>query len=80
MVRMSIGNRKHVKTCLRIVLDGLQSLKQIEAISGESPLASVKHSERRRLTSECGYSPPWENFVNSGAHGNLFDVLIFTAQ
>ena len=24
---------------------------------GESPLVSVKHSERGRLTSECGYSP-----------------------
>ena len=27
---------------------------------GESPLASVKHSERRRLTSEWGYSPAWK--------------------
>ena len=65
---------------LRIVLDGFQSLKQAEAISGKLPLASVKHSEGRRLTSECGYSPAWENFVNSGAHENLFDVLVFTAQ
>ena len=24
---------------------------------GKSPLASVKHSKRGRLTSECGYSP-----------------------
>ena len=28
--------------------------------SGESPLVSMKHSERRRLTSECGYSPAWK--------------------
>ena len=27
---------------------------------GESPLVSVKHSERRRLTSKCGYLPAWE--------------------
>ena len=77
---MSIRKQETCKMHLRIVLDGLQSLKQTEAISGESPLVSVKHSERRRLTSECGYLPAWENFVNSGAHGNLFDVLIFTVQ
>ena len=77
---MSIRKQETCKTCLRIVLDGLQSLKQTEVISGELPLVSVKHSERRRLTSECGYSPAWENFMNSGACGNLFDGLIFTAQ
>ena len=77
---MSIRKQETCETCLRIVLDGLQSLKQTEVISGELPLASVKHSERRRLTSKCGYLPAWENFVNSGVHGNLFDVLIFTAQ
>ena len=27
---------------------------------GESPLVSVKHSERERLTSECGYLPAWK--------------------
>ena len=27
---------------------------------GELPLASVKHSERGRLTGECGYSPAWK--------------------
>ena len=27
---------------------------------GESPLVSVKHSERGRLTSEDGYSPAWK--------------------
>ena len=75
-----LENRKHVKTHLRIVLDGPQSLKQAEAISGESPLVGVKHSEWRRLTSECGYLPAWENFMNSGACESLFDVLVFTVQ
>ena len=27
---------------------------------GKLPLVSVKHSERGRLTSECGYSPAWK--------------------
>ena len=30
---------------------------------GNSPLVSVKHSERGRLTSECGYLPAWENLM-----------------
>ena len=63
------------KTCLTIILDGPLNLKQTEVISGELPLVSVKHSEWRRLTSECGYSPAWENFVNDSMHENLFDVF-----
>ena len=27
---------------------------------GKSPLVSVKHSERGRLTSKCGYLPAWK--------------------
>ena len=77
---MSIEKRETCEMHLRVVLEGLQSLEQTEAISGESPLASVKCSERRRLTSECGYSPAWENFMNRSACENLFDVLVFTAQ
>ena len=68
------------KTHLTVILDCLQHLKQTEVISGESPLVSVKHSEWRRLTSECGYSPAWENFMNGSARETLFDVLVFTVQ
>ena len=77
---MSIKKQETCEMHLRVVLEGLQSLEQTEAISGESPLVSVECSERRRLTSECGYSPAWENFMNSGAHKNLFGDLIFTVQ
>ena len=38
---------------------GPQGFEHAES-GGESPLASVKHSERGRLTSECGYSPAWK--------------------
>ena len=45
----------------RIVLDGLQDLEhKNRVIGGESPLVSVEHSKRGRLTSKCGYSPAWK--------------------
>ena len=77
---MSIRKWETCETHLRVVLEGLQSLEQTEVISGKLPLVSVKCSERRRLTSECGYLPAWENFMNSGLCKNLFGDLIFTVQ
>ena len=44
-----------------IVLECLQDLEHTNrVIGGESPLVSVEHSKRRRLTSECGYSLAWK--------------------
>ena len=47
---------------------------------GNLPLVSVKHSERGRLNSECGYSPAGKTLCEISACKNLSGVLIFTAQ
>ena len=68
---MSIRKWETSKWCQRNSSGGSPESGHADS-GGESPLVSVKHSERRSLTSECGYSPAWKTL--KVVHINFFLV------
>ena len=53
-----LENGKHIKH-VQSSSGGSSRFEHAES-GGKSPLVSVKHSEKGRLTSKCGYSPAWK--------------------
>ena len=56
---MSIRKWETYKSCQKSSSGGSPETQHAGSY-GKSPLVSVKYSERRRLTSECGYLLAWE--------------------